>query len=54
MAHRKGLKRKKHKAWCLAYRNRGQKLKNKLAKLRRLVARSPHNQTAVARLAELS
>ena len=52
--HRKALKQRKHKAWCQNYRNRGQALKNKIKKLRRLVAHSPHNQTAVARLSELT
>lgn len=50
-AGQKGRKIDRNKKWCEAYRNRGQREKNKQARLRRIVALNPNDKCAADALA---
>lgn len=48
---KKNRKHGRNKVWCQAYRNRGQREKNKVVRLKRHLIDHPHDRNAVHLLA---
>lgn len=44
---KKGRKHGRNKLWCTAYRNRGQREKNKVVRLKKHLLRNPNDRNAV-------